>query len=192
MKKTTWIALGAFALVLIAFLIMQNNELAPVETPVPTIVPTLQELDDQTITEIEYADSIGATIVLEKIEALSWISPTNPEAQVTAGKIEELLSYLSGLNIVTTLPEVVALDEVGLDEPLYTITFIMNDGTPYQIEVGDPTAMSDGYYARIDENEILVLPLTTMETIPGLMYTIVTPPTVTPELEPTTTITPTP
>lgn len=192
MKKTTWIALGAFALVLIAFLIMQNNELAPVETPVPTIVPTLQELDDQTITEIEYADSIGATIVLEKIEALSWISPTNPEAQVTAGKIEELLSYLSGLNIVTTLPEVVALDEVGLDEPLYTITFIMNDGSLYQIEVGDPTAMSDGYYARIDENEILVLPLTTMETIPGLMYTIVTPPTVTPELEPTTTITPTP
>jgi hypothetical protein len=192
MKKTTWIALGAFALVLIAFLVMQNNESAPDETPVPTVAPTLRELDDQQITEIEYTDSTGVTILLEKVEALTWTSPTNPEAQVTAGKIEQLLAYLSDLSILSTLPSDTALDQLGLNEPIYSINFIMQDESTYRIEVGAPTAMSDGYYAWVDESEILVLPTTTMETIPGLMYTIVLPPTATPEPEPAATLTPTP
>ena len=81
MKKPTWIALGAFALVLIAFLVFQNNESAPVETPVPTEEPSLRVLNDQDIAEIEYTDTAGVTIVLEKVEALSWTSPTDPEAQ---------------------------------------------------------------------------------------------------------------
>lgn len=192
MKKTTWIALGAFALVLIAFLVLQNNESAPVETPVPTLEPTLRGLDDQQITEIEYTDSTGVTIALEKVEALTWVSPTDPEAQVTAGKIEQLLSYLSGLSIMSTLPADTALDDLGLNEPLYSISFVLEDESTYRIEVGAPTAMSDGYYAWVDESEILVLPAATIETIPGLMYTIVSPPTATPELEPATTLTPTP
>ena len=192
MKKTTWIALGAFALVLIAFLVLQNNESAPVETPVPTLEPTLRGLDDQQITEIEYTDSTGVTIALEKVEALTWVSPTDPEAQVTAGKIEQLLSYLSDLSIMSTLPADTALDDLGLNEPLYSISFVLEDESTYRIEVGAPTAMSDGYYAWVDESEILVLPAATIETIPGLMYTIVSPPTATPELEPATTLTPTP
>ena len=192
MKKSTWIALGAFALVLIAFLISQKIEPAPVETPVPTVEPTLRGLDDQEIAEIEYTDITGTTIVLEKVEALSWTSPTDPAAVVTAGNIEELLSYFSELRILSTLPADTALESVGLDEPLYSITFVMEDESTYRIEVGAPTAMSDGYYAWINKSEILVLPLTTMETIPTVMYTIVTPPTVTPEPEPTATITPTP
>jgi len=192
MKKTTWIALGAFALVLIAFLVLQNNESAPVETPVPTLEPTLRGLDDQQITEIEYTDSTGVTIALEKVEALTWVSPTDPEAQVTAGKIEQLLSYLSGLSIMSALPADTALDDLGLNEPLYSISFVLEDESTYRIEVGAPTAMSDGYYAWVDESEILVLPAATIETIPGLMYTIVSPPTATPELEPATTLTPTP
>jgi hypothetical protein len=132
------------------------------------------------------------TILLEKVEALTWTSPTNPEAQVTAGKIEQLLAYLSDLSILSTLPSDTALDQLGLNEPIYSINFIMQDESTYRIEVGAPTAMSDGYYAWVDESEILVLPTTTMETIPGLMYTIVLPPTATPEPEPAATLTPTP
>ena len=192
MKKTTWIALGAFALVLIAFLVLQNNESAPVFRPAPTLEPTLRGLDDQQITEIEYTDSTGVTIALEKVEALTWVSPTDPEAQVTAGKIEQLLSYLSGLSIMSTLPADTALVDLGLNEPFYSISFVLEDESTYRIEVGAPTAMSDGYYAWVDESEILVLPAATIETIPGLMYTIVSPPTATPELEPATTLTPTP
>lgn len=192
MKKTTWIALGAFALVLLAFLVSQNIEPAPVETPVPTEQPALRELDDQEIAQIVYTDSSGATIELDKLEKLTWTSPTNPEAQVTAGNIEELLAYLSELSILSTLPVDTALADVGLDEPIYSITFIYEDASTYRIEIGEPTAMSDGYYAWVDESEIVVLPTSTVEYIPTLMYTIITPPTATPELEATPTVTPTP
>lgn len=192
MKKTTWIALGAFALVLIAFLVSQNIESAPVETPVPTVEPSLRELDDQEIAEIDYTDTTGVTIVLQKIEDLVWASPTDPEAQITAGNIEQLLSYFSGLSILSTLPFDTALEDVGLVEPVYTITFVMEDGSSYRLDVGEPTAMSDGYYTWVDESEIVVLPVSTMEYIPTFMYIITTPPTATPDPETTITVTPTP
>ena len=192
MKKPTWIALGAFALVLIAFLVFQNNESAPVFQPVPTEEPSLRELNDQDIAEIDYTDTAGVTIVLEKVEALSWTSPTDPEAQITAGNIEQLLSYFSGLNILSTLPPDTALKDLGLDEPQFTITFVMEDESTYRLEVGDPTPMSDGFYTWIDENEIVVLPVANMEYIPTIMYMITTPPTATPDPEATTTATPTP
>jgi len=192
MKKTTWIALGAFALVLIAFLVSQNIESAPVETPVPTEEPSLRELDDQKIAEIDYTDTTGVTIVLQKVEDLVWTSPTDPEAQITAGNIEQLLSYFSGLSILSTLPFDTALEDVGLVEPVYTITFVMEDGSTYRFDVGEPTAMSDGYYTWVDESEIVVLPVSTMEYIPTFMYIITTPPTATPDPETTITVTPTP
>lgn len=192
MKKTTWIALGAFALVLIAFLVSQNIESAPVETPVPTEEPSLRELDDQKIAEIDYTDTTGVTIVLQKVEDLVWTSPTDPEAQITAGNIEQLLSYFSGLSILSTLPFDTALEDVGLVEPVYTITFVMEDGSTYRLDVGEPTAMSDGYYTWVDESEIVVLPVSTMEYIPTFMYIITTPPTATPDPETTITVTPTP
>ena len=183
MKKTTWIALGTFALLLIAFLISQNIESAPVETPVPTEQPTLRTLDDLDITQIIYTDTTGANIELDKVEKLTWTSPTHPEAPVTAGNIEELLSNLSGLSILSTLPSDSALGDFGLAIPVYSITFVFEDDTTYQIDIGNPTALSDGYYALIDGNEIVVLPTSTIEYLPTLMLKITIPPTATPDLE---------
>ena len=192
MKKTTWFVLGAFALLLVGFLISQNIESAPEETPVPTEEPTLRVLDDQNITQILYTDATSVTIELDKVEALTWTSPTHPEAQVTAGRIEELLANLSGLSIISTLPADTPLADLSLDAPIYSITFVLEDESTYRIEVGSPTAMRDGYYAWIDESEIVVLPTTTMEYLPTLMYTIVIPPTATPDPEALPTTTPTP
>jgi hypothetical protein len=192
MKKTTWFALGAFVLLLIGFLISQNIESAPEATPVPTEQPALRALDDQDIAQILYTDATGVTIELDKAEALSWTSPTHPEAQVTAGKIEELLANLSGLSIISTLPADTTLADLGLDAPIYTISFVLEDEATYRIAIGGPTAMLDGYYAWIDESEIVVLPTTTMEYLPTLMYTIVTPPTATPDPEAVPSLTPTP
>ena len=192
MKKSTWIALGVFALLFIALLVSQNIESAPVETPVPTEQPTLRGLDDLDIAKIIYTDSTGTTIELDKVEDLNWTSPTNPEGQVTAGNIEELMSNLSNLSILAALPEDSALEGLGLDAPLFTITFVFEDETNYKIEIGIPTAMSDGYYALIDEDDILVLPTSTIEYLPTLMVKIITPPTVTPDPEATPTVTPTP
>ncbi|MBG0786239.1 MAG: DUF4340 domain-containing protein [Anaerolineaceae bacterium] len=192
MKKSTWLALGVFALVLVAFLVIQNIESAPVETTVPTETPALRVLDDQDITEIIYEDLQDVTIVLKQVEPLTWTSPTDPEAQITAGYIEQLISYFSELNIISTLPGDTPLEDVGLASPQYTITFMMEDGTTYQLVVGDPTPMSDGYYTWIDESEIVVLPVSNIEYIPTFMYIITTPPTATPDPEATISVTPTP
>ncbi len=192
MKKSTWMALGVFALVLIAFLVVQNIESAPDETPLPTATPALRALDDQDIAEIDYEDMQDVSIVLEQVEPLTWTSPTDPEAQITAGYIEQLMSYFSGLSIISTLPADTPLEDVGLDKPQYTITFVMEDGSTYKLDVGNPTPMSDGYYTWVDESKIVVLPVSNLEYIPTFMYIITTPPTATPDPEASTTVTPTP
>lgn len=172
MKKSTWMALGVFALVLIAFLVVQNIESAPDETPLPTATPALRALDDQDIAEIDYEDMQDISIVLEQVEPLTWTSPTDPEAQITAGYIEQLMSYFSDLSIISTLPANTPLEDVGLDKPQYTITFVLEDGSTYKLDVGNPTPISDGYYTWVDESEIVVLPVSNLEYIPTFMYII--------------------
>jgi hypothetical protein len=180
MKKTTWIVLGAFALVLIAFLIYQNVEPAPEETPVPTAQPTLRHLDDQELQSITYVDADGAPIVVEKEAELTWISPTDPDANVTAGKIEELVANLADLSVLSTLPADTSMADLGLEEPNFTVEFLFEDGTTYFIEIGSVTALGDGYYARIDRDEIVVIPADSVNQVHTIFFDFITQPTPTP------------
>ena len=191
MKKTTWIVLGAFALLLIAFLIYQNidNE-EPVETPVPTTQAVLEQLDDQTISEIDYSDYTGENIRFTHDDSLDWSSPTHPDSVITAGKIEELMANLSGLTILTTISGSTPPEEVGLDSPTAVVTFTFDDGGTYKLEIGNPTAIDDGYYVRVDGAEIVVLPFDSVEQVATLFLELTQTPTPDPEI--TETVTPTP
>lgn len=191
MKKTTWIVLGAFGLLLIAFLVFQNieNNQEPVETPVPTTQPTLRSLDDQDISQIDYVDSTGEEIQFDQSGALEWISPTHPASPITAGNIEELLANLSELRILSTLSGATSPEDLGLDTPNAVVVFKFNDGSTYKLEIGNPTSMGDGYYVRIDGEEIVVLPSDSVEQVATTFLTLTQTPT--PEPENTESVSPT-
>jgi hypothetical protein len=190
MKKSTWIVLGVFALLLIAFLVFQNVDLEQVEeTPVPTTQPVLRSLDDQNISEIEYMDSTGEGILFVQETSLEWTSPSHPYSEITAGNIEELIANLSELKILATLSSSTTAEEVGIDTPNAVVVFTFNDGSTYKLEIGNPTAIGDGYYVQIDDEEIVVLPYDSIEQVATLFLSLTETPT--PEPEITETLSPT-
>jgi len=199
MKKTTWIILGVFIVVLVGFLLLQNVENDSTETPEPTSTPApaLRSLDDQDLKAIVLEESGVQTIKLERVDTLEWIVTTHPEGQVTAGNVEEILSYLSNLELISILSSTPPLEEIGLDEPVNTLRFEYDDGTSYTITIGMVTTLNDGYYAQVDDYEMaVVLPMGYIDQVIALMNTATLPPTPTPTVEATEskeiTTTPTP
>ncbi|MCB2203073.1 DUF4340 domain-containing protein [bacterium] len=184
MKKSTWIVLEAFVLILIAYLVIQNAPPAVEETPTPTAQPTLRYLDDMDIQSITYTDADGAPITVEKDAELLWHSPTDPEANVTAGKIEELIANLSELRLLSTLPEDASMAALGLAQPTFTIEFGFEDQSTYLIEIGDETPLGDGYYARIDQGKIVALPAESVNQVHTIFFDFIAEPTHTPPPDP--------
>ena len=188
MKKSTWIIVGIFAVLLAAFLIYPKiapSEEVPAE---PTATPhVLQSLDDQALKSIIYTSLDGEKVQLDKVESLSWTVASHPEGAVTAGNIEEIIVYLSELKILSEVSDEKDLSEVGLKDPQQSIVFIYEDGSEYTIDFGDLTVLSDGYYALINGKDIVVLPNGGIDQIGGLFDTIIHPPTPTPELTDTST-----
>jgi len=199
MKNNTWIILGVFIIVLVGFLLLQNVEIDSTETPEPTSTPApaLRSFDDQDLKAIVLEKSGSQTIKLEKIDTLEWIITTHPDGQVTAGNVEEILSYLSNLELISILSSTPSLEEIGLDEPVNTLRFEYEDGTSYTITIGMVTTLNDGYYAQVDDYEMaVVLPLYNIDLVISLMNNATLPPTPTPTVEATEsteiTTTPTP
>lgn len=196
MKKTTWIIFGVFILVLAAFFLLQNIEIDTTEEdtgPTSTSVPSLRSFDDQDLVAINYEESGEVVIQLEKVDTLEWTVTTHPEGQVTAGNVEEILSYLSELDLLSTLSSSssVSLEEVGLDEPGMALVLEYEDGSTYTISLGATTTLDDGYYALVDDYEaVVLLPLDTIDSVISLMDEATIPPTATPT--PTTESTETP
>jgi len=188
MKKNTWIILGVFIVVLVGFLLLQNVEIDSTETPEPTSTPApaLRSFDDQDLKAIVLEKSGSQTIKLEKIDTLEWIITTHPDGQVTAGNVEEILSYLSNLELISILSSTPSLEEIGLDEPVNTLRFEYEDGTSYTITIGMVTTLNDGYYAQVDDYEMaVVLPLYNIDLVISLMNNATLPPTPTPTVEAT-------
>lgn len=188
MKRTTWIILGVFILVLAGFLLFQNNEKNKETTdedtgPTSTPVPSLRSFDDQDLVSISYEEAGELYIKLEKVDTLEWTVTTHPEGQVTAGNIEELLSYLSNLELVSVLSSSPSLSDIGLDEPEKALQLEYEDGTSYTISIGTETALADGYYATVDDYDaVVVLPVSSIDQVIALMDDTTLPPTPTPTL----------
>jgi hypothetical protein len=188
MKRTTWIFLGVFILVLAGFLLIQNiekNKEAPVEDTGSTLtpVPSLRSFDDQELYAIVYKEAGEISIRLEKVDTLEWTVTTHPEGQVTAGNIEEILSYLSNMELISVLSSPPSLSDVGLDDPEKALQIEYEEGTTYTISIGTATAFTDGYYAQVDDYDtVVVLPIAYVDQVITLLNETTRPPTPTPTL----------
>jgi hypothetical protein len=188
MKKSTWIMLGIFAVLLAAFLLYPKIAPSDEEPVEPTATPhILKSLDDQALKSILYESPEGETIQLDKVDTLSWTVATHPDGVVTAGNVEEIISYLSGLKILSEVTDDNTLSEVGLDNPQQSITFVYEDGSEYALAFGNLTVLGDGYYTLVNGQDIVVLPDGGIAQLGSLFDAIIHPPTPTPEFTETST-----
>ncbi len=196
MRRSTWIVLGIFIL-LVAFAVIfqryQANQPDNSATATPTTPAVyLYNLGNVLISHIKIADKTGKYVDMYKDPLTGkWAIEGVPPEMADSSQIESLSSQLLGLQVLETLTQTLSLAAVGLDTPAYTITLTTSAGSQDISYIGMPTAIGTGYYVRDGNGPVLIVDKTALDSILGMLTTPPVLPTATPGVSPSPEISPT-
>ncbi len=195
-RRSTWIVLGIFAL-LVGFTLLfqryQANKTDTTATATPTVPPVyLYSRGDTQLNDIKIADNTGKYIDLYRDPALaSWAIEGVPAEQADTSQIDAISAQLLSLQVQETLTQTLSLAAIGLETPAYTITLTTSAGSTWITYVGIQTAIGSGYYVRDDSGKVMIVDKTAIDDIISLLQNPPLLPTATPEVTPTETNSPT-
>lgn len=183
-RKTTWIVLVVFILLLAGVVILQRvqgnvtlvkEEVTPSATSAPLLLGNLQAQD---IVAIDWTGE-GQTITLTKAADGSWSLGPGTNGPVEAGQVEQLRASLVSLHAASQLGASNPLDAIGLSVPTNIISLRTTSGQLTQINLGSVTPTGSGYYVQVDSNAPVVVDKYAIDSVLDL-------------LKPTSWVTPTP
>jgi hypothetical protein len=208
-RRTTWITLAVFVVLIGAALLLQKYPvLQGKATPTATEYPLLLQgwlPDDMTMIEIK--NDKGETVALQHNPDKTWAFVNVPGKLPDQGKVTEFIDSLTSMNVLASFDATTSLENVGLTAPSYLITLQNSKGNKKVIRVGKATAIGSGYYIQVDNNLPVLVSTDSLNQVTSLAsldaLTLVTPtptvveattttPSTTETLEPTTTGTPIP
>ena len=178
-RRSTWVVLVIFAIVLAAAIFWQRaKKSAPVEA---TPTASSQLLFDQAGSEIQKVtiqNADGEMVVLERGLDNTWIL-TVPQTEATdKTTVETAISQLLSSRIVSTLSGDLPLADLGLKPPAYKIAVDFKDGQQSVLYVGKPTSISSGYYVFTGGGDRYVVSKSNLDAVLQLSITppiLVTP-----------------
>lgn len=115
--------------------------------------------------KVEPAD--GEAVELQRDDKNVWglILPTKTEAN--QGMAEAAATQLTAISIVT--PKISGnTADFGLDSPSFVITATFAGGKTHTLEIGDPAVTKNGYYARLDKGDIMLVSLSGIDALTQL------------------------
>jgi hypothetical protein len=175
----TWIALGAFALLLIGALWWNNRKASIVDTnATPTIAP-LWSSTSVKIIRLRVEDGAGdKSIEVARDPNIGWklISPASPFPDV--GRIESAASWLEDPLPLAVIEAPGDLSPFGLDKPNYRIIVSFADGSSRTLDIGRLAPTGGSTYVRFeDAGQVLAFSQYQVTDMTGLVDS---PPIVTP------------
>jgi hypothetical protein len=181
-RRSTWVVLVIFA-VLVAVLVFwqRSEENAPAE---PTSTPAQASLFDLNadISYLRLEKVGGAVVEMERGEDGVW-KLTWPLAEKTdVDAVQNAVTQLLSLRVLTTLNTNPGLDTIGLASPTYRILIGFDDGSQMIINVGDSTPTGSGYYVVVSGRPLYVVNKSGLDSVLELIES--------PPIEPTPTPTP--
>ncbi|MFV1858028.1 MAG: DUF4340 domain-containing protein [Anaerolineales bacterium] len=153
-RRSTWIALGAFAAVILSALILNQTQKEgprPAATPPPDPLWTVQSAD---IVALIIEDlTAGYLLQFERHEEDLWrmVRPEQGEAEVAS--VERAVSWLSSPNPRAKLTEVEDLSDYRLDLPEYRVTLLLSNGEKLSLMVGRETPTGGSRYIALPGTE---------------------------------------
>lgn len=171
MRRTTWILLLVFGLLVIFAWVFQRYQANKVVAP-PTIttLPTAEKfysITDTLVNDLIIADNGGKKIELYRDSSTSdnWAIKDIPVDDADKTVIETAISDLLSIKIIDRLIENPPLDSIGLATPVYTITLMTTDGRHFITNVGKKTPIGTGYYIQLDGGPIVIVDDLTLEEV---------------------------
>lgn len=171
MKKSTWIVLVVF-LALVGLMVYLNQKDPSPEASAdttPTVPPEyLLSETDGTPVSIEITSQDGNAVRLARSETGLWAIEKPFKAEADQASAEAAASQLSSLKIISK-PNV-AVTDVGLVSPVYSLLIQFADGGEKTFLIGDATPTGSGYYAQIAGIEdIIIIDINELDVVLSLL-----------------------
>ena len=87
----------------------------------------------------------------------NWIVTGFTAADTNPNSIEDMLTKITALTIMSELDPAPALDIIGLSTPMYTFIVTLKDGQQKTATIGNLTPTSSGYYAKLENGSLVVV-----------------------------------
>lgn len=157
-RRSTWILLAIFILVLvIAIIIQRSQEQSQVEATPAIGVTYLFDVQDTQIIALEIDSADGRKLVVQRGSDGNWalIEPEYNESDVN--RIESVITQAESLRILSKLDTHLDLDVLGLDQPSYWIVVTTAEGQQQMAYIGSVTPTGSGYYAFLSGGPIQIV-----------------------------------
>lgn len=171
-KRTTWIILGIFVILLLAFLIWQNfdREKAASATPTPKAgVENALDLAGSTISGFQLEKTGGRVVKVAQGEDGAWTLSPLQYQPLDVERIQSIIDDLTSLRMVSKLANPPAKEVVGLDPAEYRLVIQLKDGNEQVVLIGTKTPIDDGYYAELEDGTLVVLDTYSLDPVLELL-----------------------
>jgi len=124
--------------------------------------------EDGTPTRIHIESKAGEAVELERGAGNAWALILPAKVAADQGTVEAAVSQISVIQVTNRLPELSPQD-VGLDAPDYIMKLKFTSGMERIVELGVVTPTENGYYARLDGGETLIVTRYAMDALLELL-----------------------
>ncbi len=172
-RRPTFILLIVFVVVVGVAVFLTKTPtgigLMQTETPTPTVLPKLLSgwPVDQAV-KIDVQSRENGKFQLERPSEGGW-AVVGLAQPTDTGKVEQLLSSITALDAIDTMPASTAPEAVGLDQPAYTLTFTSSGGDREVVQIGNATPTGSGYYVRVGQGDIVLARKSSLDEAIGLL-----------------------
>lgn len=195
-RRNTWIAVGAFALVLLAALLLrpaQDEQSLADTTPTPEPLWTV-DAEDIVRVQVENLDT-GEAIEIRRDAEQLWSIVAPQPGPADPARVERAVSWLASPAPRAELHDVTDLSPFQLSEPTYRVELTLRDGRKLGFRVGREAPTGGSRYVNIDGREgVMVVSSFGLEEVlnlqPDLLPTPTPGPTATPTVPSTATESP--
>jgi len=194
-RRSTWVVFVIFLVIAAAAIFLLRSPASPLpanaaETPSATPAPlVIQGWDAAQVTDIQFVSSKGEAQHLARTQDTLWTDMVK-QSPASVGQVEELLSELLTMRVLTTMPTDYSLDALALTNPTQKITIGRQDGATLDLLVGNVTPTGNGYYVRVNNNAPEVVSKYALDAVTQLFADIQATPTSLPSPSPEATATP--
>lgn len=184
-RRSTWIVLLVFLVVLAGFLYLQrSSQDEEIDIPPTSSSQKLFELAESDLASVTIQSSDGNTVVLNRSDEGEWVYTQAPSGETDIAAIQSALGQFLNAQIVSSPGSLPGLEALNLENALFKILLIGQDGNQIVINVGKETPTSSGYYVLVsDQRQVVVVNKFGIDALLNLLENPPLKPTPTSEFE---------
>jgi hypothetical protein len=166
----TIVTLVTFVLVIAVAVFINQKKEADAAAATPTAETSFVfTAADGTPSGIKIEPAQGDAVELQRDDKNAWGLTLPLKAEANQSMAEAAATQLTSISIVNPKIDGNTAD-FGLDTPSYVITVTFAGGKTHILEIGDSAVTNNGYYARLDKGDIMLVSLSGIDALTQMTF----------------------